>query len=87
MLAHSKTTDIMPFKSGDKIYYTPDYGNTGRLAKVVEVYEDSMLIELESKCWTLNNKNDSSDDWIFDGTKYITVPSEHVYSRDMLEDW
>jgi len=82
---------IEEFESGDKIYYTPDYGSTGHLARVVEVYEDSneMLIELELRYWNIDSSDDDDNNANGYGfeTKTITVPSKHVHSRNILDDW
>ena len=79
------------FEAGDKIYYTTDYGETGKLARVVDVYEDKneYLIEIELQYWNINNNNDTDDEEDGYGfeTELKTVSSKHVHSRDMLEDW
>ena len=79
----------MKFESGDKIYYTPDHGTSGHLARVVDVYEDSdeMLIELELKYWNISpDADDDTNGYGFE-TETITVSTKHVYSRDILDDW
>ena len=78
----------MEFQSGDKIYFTPDYGSTGHLARIVEVYEDSneYLVEMELKYWMIEECAEDDNGYGFE-TQLQKVPAGHVYSRDMLEDW
>tara|TARA_Y100000310_G_C20361512_1_gene659188 strand:+ start:178 stop:423 length:246 start_codon:yes stop_codon:yes gene_type:complete len=77
------------FEAGDKIYYTTDYGETGKLARVVDVYEDKneYLIEIELQYWNINNNDTEEEDGYGFETELKTVSSKHVHSRDMLEDW
>ena len=58
-----------------KIYYTPDFGETGALCRILEIYkeQEEVLVQLEE------------NDYGFED--HMRVPLKHVYTRKILEDW
>ena len=73
-----------------KVYFTPSFGMTGHLARVLQINGDNITIKIKNLTeWMRDESNRIYNCKVFygEGSIEVTVPRKYVYSEDFLEGW
>ena len=73
-----------------KVYFTPNFGMTGHLARVLQINGDNITIMINNLTeWMRGEGNRIYNSKVFygNGSIEVTVPREYVYSDDYLDGW
>jgi hypothetical protein len=73
-----------------QIYFTPSFGMTGHLCRVLQINGDNITILINNLTeWMTGESNRIYNCKVFygNGSIEVTVPRKYVYSEDFLDDW
>jgi len=73
-----------------KVYFTPSFGNTGHLCRVLQINGDNITILINNLTeWMRDESKSIYNCKVFygNGSIEVTVPRKYVYSEDFLEGW
>jgi len=73
-----------------KVYFSPSWGMTGHIARVLKVQGDNITIQIKNLTeWMTGESNVIYNCKVFygNGSIEVTVPRKYVFSEDFLEGW
>ena len=73
-----------------KVYFTPSWGMTGHLARVLKVSGDNITIKIKNLTEWMTDESDvifNCKVFYGNGSINVTVPRKYVFHLDFLEDW